>query len=505
MEQKNLFRGRKRLADRIAVQLGERKSIALVGLPKIGKQAILAQTLARVRTDAEAHGVQLVILETNLALAETVESYWRDIVLRLADELETRGIEPNTLMRKQRMFFEAHEEPLDFTITRNHVAAFLKGVDKTGCWVLLIIHEFDIAAELFEGKRYYYEYLRQIIHENHMSMVLLSRQLVKRIETNAYGQSTLFSVFEQVPVGEYDDEDMADYRAYLLGRGIVPSDDAWKEIAFTAGRNPYLLDMIADGLIGRPSAESADVLAVERERAADIVSYFDHLVKFMKKDKLLPTVMKMVVGPKYGLDREDERLIDEMGYLSAVNTNQHVQVVSEGFCEHLRYCKIDQDPWAELSVTIQALQILIEQRLPDLLGEHPASPEEFNAMLERHRLLQEPYYKTYVQNAWTFYHVHDTLVSVSSVHAWQEEFLRPHWDGPNGFGEAFHALRYDEWEEYFNQISFARNPLAHNNPERLTEGDIRATNLACERIQKAIGVRQENGVYYLGGTKLTVG
>ena len=215
MEQKNLFRGRKRLADRIAVQLGERKSIALVGLPKIGKQAILAQTLARVRTDAEAHGVQLVILETNLALAETVESYWRDIVLRLADELETRGIEPNTLMRKQRMFFEAHEEPLDFTITRNHVAAFLKGVDKTGCWVLLIIHEFDIAAELFEGKRYYYEYLRQIIHENHMSMVLLSRQLVKRIETNAYGQSTLFSVFEQVPVGEYDDEDMADYLSLI--------------------------------------------------------------------------------------------------------------------------------------------------------------------------------------------------------------------------------------------------------------------------------------------------
>lgn len=505
MELKHLFHGRQKLADRIAGQIGERKSIALVGLPKIGKKAVLAQALAQVRAGAEAQGTQIIILETDLASAVSVESYWREVVLRIAEEFEARGIAPTALMKKHRLFFEVHEEPLDFTITHNHVSAFLRGVDKTGVWILLVIKEFDIATDLFDGKRYYYEYLRQIIHENHMNLVLLSRQLVKRIETNAYGQSTLFSVFEQVPVGEYDDEDMEDYRASLAARGVTPSDEAWSEISFTAGRNPYLLNMFADGLARRQSAERADVQAVERARKLDIVSYFDHLVSFMKTDKLLPTVMKMVVGPLYGLNREDERLIDEMGYLSGVNTTRHVQVVSEGFCAHLRHCKLEQDPWAELSVTIQALQRLIEQRLPRILGEKPDLPATaFNDMLGRHNLLQEAHYQKYVENAWTFYSVHDTLVSVSSVHAWKEEILRPYWNGPDGFGKAFHSLQYEDWDKDLTTLTFARNPLAHNKPEHLTDAQIQEANLACERIQKAIGVQRKNGIYYLGDLALTV-
>ena len=502
-KQKNRWEDRKALVAQVARKLGERKNIALVGLPGIGKDDVAARAAVRVQAEHDGEDEPLVLVRMNLSSEMSADGFLRHIATEAARLMTAQGLELDPLMEEELDYFAQYPSDRDlpdYSILRNHLDGFLEGLDASGVWMLVIIEEFDTAIDLFGGKRYYYEFLRQRPANYNISYLLLSRQLVKRIETNAYGNSTLFGIFEQIQVREYDAEDMAAYRRWLQENGVALTKDGAQELARVAGRNPHLLALLGDELAAWQGDSLEAVQRAEEQRSTDIVSYFDGLTKHMKRDKTLPTVLRMILGPWYRRDHEMENLIREMGYLPQTGDSEHAQIVSEAFADYLRTFRLEQDPWDEVTITTRALREMIEHTLPVMLGHDPSmAPERFNAMLdEQDGMWWKNSYGKAVKNTWYTFHRHVTYLSASGVNVWKDRILRPFWEGSHGYAAVFHTISFDDWNEDFTLLHNARLAPAHQNAEFLTEQVIRKTNLACERIQKALGVWEKDGQYYLG-------
>lgn len=493
------FLGRKKDVEKIIrFFYEEHKNVAVVGLPRIGKTSIAERVCEKMAESIALKEEKAVILMRDLASETSFESYWQSIILHLYETLQEKGLTHRVLDREYE-YFEQAADSLPYNLLKPHAERFLSRLKKMGIQVFLIIDEFDAAVEKFHRERYYYEFFRDIASSNDYSVriLLVSRQLIKQIEANAYGNSTLFGIFDDVSIRPFNQEDMQEYDRCMKENGCPLSDEMHQRLDYYAGHNPYLLAILGDRLLDASStAPSASVDAIYKKICPKFFEYFEALMHQMDRDDNLVHIQEIIIGPRYTITKTDIDTLESMGYLShrqitnSQGGKEEVwEVVSELFAGYMRLNSF-KPVWTELSEAHMLLMKLLHEYLPKLYGfpKRPSySPLEFNRFLEEAgSALCTPVYRNFIKKNKRCYDRDTTFVDVARISALAQEFKR-FWDNSEyGFRDVFGGESYAAWNDCFVRLEDSRNACAHDHPDFLSEDDIKETNRCCQRVKKAL-------------------
>ena len=488
------FIGRQELTERVCQYIyKDKKNVSLVGLPKIGKSSIANRVLEKIESDIQKNNdVQTWFLYTDLAAHESFEALWFSVITRIQAQAKNRGFQDHVLDRESAYFAEYAQQ--NYTYVKLHAELYLKRLSsKHGIFILLFIDEFDVAIDLFSDKRFYYEFFRDIATDMNLRLMLISRQLIKQIETNAYGNSTLFGIFDEITIKGFNNQDMGEYYNVLAYNRCDLIPEERHELRQVAGDNPYLLSIFGDRIIDSVEATGGfDIEKILYSERLNILGYYDSLVKQMDHDKKLHLVLQTIVGPKYNLEKNDVDALESMGYITPdINidgdSNGEWIVVSNDFKFYLHNKKLAVPIWDVLTKTQYELQELIKKRFLTLLGlSVNIDIPNFNLALKSNGIIDLPLYDNFVDANYRHFGVRSSLIDVVPIKI-LAKIIRRYWDNdPHGFRYDFRNLDYSYWEEKFCHLDKVRNPPAHARPEYLTLDDIEKANLYCEEIIKLL-------------------
>ena len=473
----------------------DRKNVALVGLPRIGKTSIAMKVCHDIEKEIKNTHENSLLLMLDLASEQSFATLWYSIILKLYDQVSDLGIQHRVLDREYQWFSETADQ--SYNKLKPHAELFLSRLRKLGVHVFLIIDEFDDAVRKFQGERHYYEFFRDIASTNNydLNLMLISRQLIKQIEANAYGNSTLFGIFDDITVREFSENDMEAYYNILTENGceqIMMEKDA---LAENAGRNPYLLSIFGDRMVDMVAEkERASIETIYKMERTKIISYFEALKHQMENDNNLVYVLEIIIGPRYKISKTDVDMLDSMGYLShhtVINLEGEEeevwQVVSDAFTNYLHLNCTEQNVWPELMETLHTLVALMKVRLPKLyhISPEPVTTDEFNSMLDKgHSSLSNDLYKNYVKANKRRFDKDSTYLDVAGFWPLAAE-MKKYWDDSEyGFRYLFDNKPFEYWVKHFERLHDSRDACAHDHPDFLTEMDIKTTNLYCRQLQE---------------------
>ena len=484
------FIGREDLVNQVYGYLyNDSKNIAMVGLPRIGKTSIAFKVESLLEKQILQKQEKIILLLIDLANTETFEMAWFYIIQELYDKFLQLGLVDSEIEREAQYFLE--KQPNNYSLVKIHAEKFLRKLKKLNVRVILIIDEFDRAVEIFEGKRYYYEFFREIASTPlySVTLMLISRQLIKKIEANAYGNSTLFGVMKNIIVSEFDEKDFLLYKKKLSCNGYSFNNNESDELEGIAGHNPFLLCIIGNQLLEEEQhGKKITPSQVYHQNKTLIFNYFDALINQMDRDKNLSYVQQVIIGPRYNITKNDVDMLLEMGYLTKRNDSEFWMVISKEFSQYLRNKGQKKDIWHELSEAQLLLQRIVKLRLPVLLGYKVKnmSDTEFNNMLDKEHVLDDDTNKYFVRNNKEMFDVDSTYVDVTSIKK-ISNVLKQFWDNSeNGFRYCFGNQSFEMWSECFDRMHESRIACAHIHPEYLTKEKIERTNMFCKRIKEVL-------------------
>lgn len=476
----------------------DKKNIAMVGLPRIGKTSIMEKAYEQINKQIKDKSEKSIILKINLASELSFETVWQSIIVHLYEEAQQINVIDSTLEEIYKSFTSSGDTP-SYSVLKLRAGKFLSRLKKLDVNIFLMIDEFDAAVDKFQKKRYYYEFFRDIGSRSDysVSFLLVSRQLIKRIEANAYGQSTLFGIFDDIIIRAFNNEDMEVYYEKLRENNLILNDDDKEELNEFAGCNPYLLAILGDRLIDTTATgETLSVQQIYQKEQKNFFDYFEALMHQMNRDGNLSQIQEIVIGPLYKITKTDIDNFDNMGYLSyskiknSRNEQENVRiVVSDTFVSYLKL-HLEKPVWQELETAYKLIGQLLKEQLPKIYKKPVLSltPVEFNQMLEdEHSILCTDFIRKSISSTRKRCACDLTYVEIASFISMAEE-MRKYWDVVDiGFRYKFDNKPYSPyWEDCFKRLNDSRNDCAHFHENFLSERDIQDTNNYCQRIKELL-------------------
>ncbi|MBQ4050393.1 MAG: ATP-binding protein [Oscillospiraceae bacterium] len=474
------FIGRKALVEDIRKRViynGTRCTLSFVGLPRIGKSSLVANAL----DPALLREAGIVYVFTSISSHESFETLWQSIVASIWRQLKMMGLEDEIVT----MAYEEYTmQPPIYAMIKEPLEFFFEAIKKNlNTRIVLVLDEFDKAAEIFLGKRHYFEFIRDISSKTcySISTITISRRQLINIEADAYGNSTFQHIFDSIQVHGFNDADMEEYWNIFDREGAFLSDENREALAHYAGRSPYLLSIFGSNLceqINRGS--SPDVHAVYYEKAVNIRNYFDSIVHQMQRDESLNKLLQLVVGPKYDLKASDLDWYIGAGYIEVAADGSYY-VISESCTRRFRELSVEMPIWPIVMDREKRLKVMLDRAMKDILGSdwmyRCRLDENLCAFVDFSAADQN------ITREWKYYHIASSLLDVLSLGD-VVKFIRFYWD--QGIRAYFNNLDYSQWKDGFDLLQRARNALAHNHEDYLQERDIHAAEMFCLRLAETL-------------------
>lgn len=478
------FIGRKamvnRLRDRI-IYSGKRCNISYVGLPRTGKSSLVSNALDPALMEEKG----MVLVSENIVKNTSFEGLWQSIVSSVWQQLDDMELSSPRVTRAYENYLQilSMVENPTYDVLKAPVESFFKKLQKfLRTPVVLVLDEFDAAAKLFDGKRHYFEFIRDLASKPDygISVITISRRQLINIEADAYGNSTFQHIFDSIQVHGFNDEDMAEYRQVFERMGAPLSAEDLDLLDHYAGRNPFLLSIFGSGLADMILAgEVPSVRRIYEEKAVALRNYFDSVVKQLQTDNSLNKLLQLVVGPKYDLTASDLDWYISAGYIDVTDEGGYF-VISEDCTRRLRELTISQPIWPVVMEAEKRLKRMLNNSMTAILGEDwmifcqsdpVLSPQEFERC--RKRVRDEYFYYKNESNLLQMLYLGEVV-----------RFIEFYWN--RGIRYRFGNLDYDQWRENFGLLQRTRGVLAHGHEDYLQEKDIQDTEMFCRRLAEIL-------------------
>lgn len=462
-------------------------NVSLVGLPQVGKTVLAKETLHRIASLPHFDASRTLFLYTNLATSVSFEEYWRDTLSRIYDLAEEQGITHPVLQRE--IAYIRAPESLTYTQLKTRGELFLRRLKALGVTTYIVVDEFDVAINLFKGQRYYYEFFRDLGSGGEYSVrfLVLSRQQIKEVETNAYGNSTLFAIFEERGVREFTETEVERYYdrlAAILARPIADEDKA--KVYHYAGRFPALITLVGSSIAAdRNERDISQILAAQQ---TNLLHRYDAIFKQMMNDKSLEQVVQVVNGPSYMITQHEVDVLWSMGYIFPDRNADSWTVVSPAFQDYLRRQKLDIPVGGSL-LSIQAeIQSIIKTGIKE---QFDVSEQDIDQIIERENIIPGvdiERYKAYVEKNLQEYSVTSCMIDVVSIKV-LGAILQRYWPV---FKKYFGKRSFEYWKEKIELLNWARNPVMHAHPEYLNSTQRKQVNAICLELSECLGLHTKH-------------
>ena len=478
------FIGRHELVKKCMRRLKGGNSVALRGIPRIGKTS-LARRLLESGNWPEKNVIRVYV---DLEGCASFFHFWRDVAIELKNAYAGENIDSNL----QNLFHAVEAAGDDYEKINRAVKAVLMHSQKKGIHTILCIDEFDSVVRIFGDSTQtasvcYYQFLRELITNRYLyglSCIILLRRSLFILTKNAEGVSQFTNAIETIPVHGFDDGEMTAFREYAAKHGLALSAEDWAVLVEQAGRSPFMLSKSAAALLDRESGNSVQQTLKSYEAAH--YDYFKDLLKYLQEDnnKDLRRMIQLFIGPKYNLNQNDINELIHSGYIKLIATNgrEAYETLSERFQQYLAEETrqgLDLEIWPLLEVTHKNLRNTIEAKMYAKYGDKWED-----------ELLQKAQSKTAgnqyfldLKKIKMFWHPPQRLIDVISFLELMNIIIEYRGDL---FTDVFDGWSIKDIKNNFKPVHDARKPLAHFDGHLLTNLEVEEADLACKKILEGL-------------------
>ena len=458
---------------------GERNfgSIAVVGLPRIGKTSLVSEAIRRA--EALPIGRRLIVVRSNVGEPGSVGELFRTLIEELAEEVRCRGLE-NALVNGQ--VTDALASPaIDFIRVRA-VFRTLRRADIRPVWIL---DEFDAGRRLFEDTPQFFHWLRELCSNPQFkaAVVIVAKRRLQDVARLAGRESDYWAnVLMTLALKPLSDAEIDDFFSRLDANGVSLGEAERAEVLAVCGGHPYLLD--AFGYHAWEHVERGGEVSVEwveKECATLAREYFEQVSTILSETvisdgTMLSKAVQVLVGPQWDVTAQDVDALRGLGVLLS-DGEGGLRGFSRSFQDHLRVVERGIDLWPLWRETEQALREYLDRGLNDSFG--PDWPEDlgkarpkFQEKIAHWREEREKESRRFGDRAESSLLAYTYPMQLYELMAVDWARLGQPLLGPDRAG----------WDKKFGVLAKVRTPVAHSREGVVGDGERTQAKGICREI-----------------------
>jgi len=481
------FIGRDEYINRCLKKLKGGGSVALRGIPRIGKTSLAVKLLNSLEDQIDGWNIVSIFIDLSTCL--TFFHFWR----RVVDEIEKTYDGVTTDITLGELLHNVKTASDDYEKISDAIRSIFTYLCKIKVRTVLCIDEFDSVCRVFgesiqESSVCYFMFMRELMTKPGLfgiSLIITSRRSLVNLTKKADGGSVFHNAIETIPIHGFNNREIGAFREYAEKYGLELSEEDWAVLEDQAGRSPYMLSMSATALLDAKNGKSVKQALIDYEPTH--YQYFDDLLEFLRENdnRDLKHMIQIFIGPEYNLNQNDINELIHSGYIWQETVCGEVQytTLSARFQRYLgeeARKGLDQAIWPLMGGTERSVRDAIEKGMRKVYGD---------------KWEDELYNKANSKAG------RGPFIDKDKIDKFKRDPQKQRLVDRLGFLEYMNII-VEYWEDIFKyifkewtpksiQFSFysihrARNPLAHNNGHLLSTLQVDEADLACKKILECL-------------------
>ena len=437
-------------------------SIAVVGLPRIGKTSLVFEAI-RLAEESSSVWRRTVVVRSNVGTATSVDSLFRFLIDDLADSVRERGLGEGLVDKR---IAEAIAAPVvGFGMVRAVFRA-LRRADIRPVWVL---DEFDAGRRVFEDSPQCFHWLRELCSnpEFKSAVVLVAKRRLQDVARLAGHESNYWAnVLMTLPLKPLPDGDVQKFLLCLEEEGVALNHLERTQVLALCGGHPYLLDAFAyhawnlvDG--GR----RISVEWIEATFGRLLHDYFEQVSTVLDDGPMLSKAVQVFVGPQWDVTSADTDALCELG-IALRDEEGVLRSFSSTFEEYLRVVERGIDIWPLWRETERVVREVLEQHLERAFG--PDWPDALCKAKPKRKGLIESCREKRAKEQGRFGARAEASLLAYTYPKELYDLMVTDW---TTLGAPLFGSDKQRWALKFDVLSKVRTPLAHNREETVSDGE----------------------------------
>lgn len=437
-------------------------SLAVVGLPRMGKTSLLAEAVRQAHLKIEK--VRAVVVRMDAGVCQSADDLFQSLIIELWEGIQSKEMSNEAIDSQASRVL--NQPDLSFFFVRS----FFYQIRKAGIRAVCILDEFDASRYLFEGKQQYFHWLRELCSnpEFKAAFVLIGKRRLQDVARIAgHDKNYWANVLGTMTLRPFTPEEYDIFLERLAIRGVEVSPEVLAEIAAVCSQHPYLLDVYAYHAWNQQwQGRSMGVEWFRTTMQSVLRDYYDQVITILRDTSILGKFIQIVLGPQWNVSPDDVDAMNEYG-LIRIESGTRLRSFSQGFEDYVRF--IDEgsvEIWPLWRDTERALRNSIETQLQYHYGE------EWSAALERKyspnlgKLIKNCKEKMAKDRERFGSRTPSSLLAYTYP---SELFQIMAADWP-ALGEPLLGADKQGWSRKLNFLAKIRTPLAHNREEAINDG-----------------------------------
>ena len=448
-------------------------SIAVIGLPRIGKTSLVSEAIRRAEESSPILR-RTVVVHSNVGAAESVDSLFRFLIDDLADSVRERGLGEDLLDKR---IADAIAAPV---VGYGMVRAVFKTLRRAEIRPVWVLDEFDAGRRVFENSPHCFHWLREICSNPQFkaAVVLVAKRRLQDVARLAGQESDYWAnVLMTLPLKPLPASDVLTFLSNLKDEGVALNDMEQKQVTALCGGHPYLLDAFAfDAWNLVDGGGQINGEWIDKTCGRLLHDYLEQVSSVLADGPMLSKAVQVFVGPQWDITSADVDALCDLG-IALRDKEGMLRGFSPTFVEYLRIVERNVDFWQLWRETECVLRETLEQLLRNKYG--PDWPEALCKDKSHLRTLVEECKERQVSEQNRFGPDVEASLLAYTYPKQLYELMVTDW---KKLGEPLLGRDKTVWAREFDLLSKVRTPLAHNRGEIVGDGERTKAKGTCETI-----------------------
>lgn len=475
------------------------QGLSVIGLNRIGKTSFVNEYIRKNFKNTKRPNT--ILIERTLSHSSSANRFWHSFASELRTKWEFCG-EIDSMSEKSftSILSGDIEAPTWFeSIFQINIKSILVSLQEKGFRLIFVIDEFDHAREIF-AKNGGLSLIRDLGTSANLdvTVITMSRRTLAIIQKEAVGTgSTLSESFTSIYLSHFNERDMRElYNAFSDYDIFLQTNEACKNrLQFYAGTHPYLLSIYSYHIV-QAKLRGEDITAslideIKSLEYGKIEGYYKTVLERMIEDGYAEDIRSVLCGPHTRLTQHDVGVYQQWGYLSLDSEGYYT--ISRDFTKY--FIKGTQTlslpEWDAVMQAENILKGMVERVYPRLnefiyttvMSSYTWCNDIISIYPELSFFSGRNAIEANFKKAWQDYGIEETLIGALTLGSIVEHIILKNWAK---FKPFFRNEEKSTWQYHLKLLVRARNPLAHNHPEYLTDTEKRQLPATCTLISELV-------------------
>lgn len=448
-------------------------SMAVVGLPRIGKTSLVSEAI-RI-ADSRCLEFRAVVIRLNVGEFDSVGGLFRSLIVELSEAVRDRSWSNEEIDRRVDAALEGRDL-VGFDSVRRVFRSLTRGMIRPVC----VLDEFDAGRHLFKDSPQCFYWFRELCSNSEFkaAMIFIAKRRLQDVSRLAGHDSNYWAnVLMILSLRSFSDDEVGTYFGALQDEGIILGGAERDQVCELCRGNPYLLDCFAYHAWEHRSAGGK----IDSEWIEDCcwrfgLKYVEQVISVLDTGAMLSKASQLLVGPQLDISGEDLVYLEDLGVVYEEEGGV-LRGFSRVFEDRLRLVERKGGTWEVWGRTERVLREVLECHLKQKYGnEWPQKLSRIRPDLER--LVKECLERS--EREHSRFKASSNLSLLS--YAYPKDLYRIMRLDWAKLGMPLLGEDRQGWLVKFDVLSKVRTPLAHNRDEAVSEGERLQARGICDEI-----------------------